>query len=199
MALNDVRVSPGGPVFGSGSNNPNSVRANSRSEPSRQLHAFDDVDSDRFAHHHTLGEGPNQAASGAKVKLLEDRITALEVGDDPWHNVGSVGEPAFGAGWGSRGGWGPVAFKKIGPIVYLRGLANGPALAAGAVVSTIFTLPVGYRPDASGGHHFVVPSQTNAMTRILITNAGQVNTNFNGAASGAGFWWGLDVISFLGV
>lgn len=50
-----------------------------------QLHSNDDCDSSPFAHHHTIGTKPNQAADGkvvadlvALVKSLEERIEALE-------------------------------------------------------------------------------------------------------------------------
>lgn len=50
-----------------------------------RFHSNDDCDSSFYAHHHTIGNGPNQAASGKivadLVRLvadLEDRIVALE-------------------------------------------------------------------------------------------------------------------------
>ncbi len=49
------------------------------------MHSNDDCDSSPFAHHHTIGTKPNQAADGkvvadliALVKELETRIEALE-------------------------------------------------------------------------------------------------------------------------
>lgn len=45
-----------------------------------ELHKHDDLDFDNRAHHHTLGKGQYQAASGAWVASLEARIKALEDG-----------------------------------------------------------------------------------------------------------------------
>lgn len=44
----------------------------------KEYHTNDDVDSDRNAHHHTLGLGRNQAAPGGEIKRLEALIEALE-------------------------------------------------------------------------------------------------------------------------
>lgn len=55
-------------------------------ELNREAHKFDDVDKSREAHHHTIGEGENQAASGAKVKALEDAKLATHT----WHDDGST-------------------------------------------------------------------------------------------------------------
>ena len=56
-----------------------------RPQEVNQFHFNDDCDSSPMAHHHTIGTGPNQAASGRivaeLVKLvatLEERIEALE-------------------------------------------------------------------------------------------------------------------------
>lgn len=84
----------------------------------------------------------------------KQRVTARQVeGDDytieDWHEVGDPGEPAFENGWTNYGsGWQTVAFRKdsIGRV-FLKGLAKD-----GTSGSTIFTLPVGYRP--AYGFHF---------------------------------------------
>lgn len=61
--------------------------------------------------------------------------------DDSWHNVGGSGEPAFQNGWISMDG--PVGFKLVNGIVYLRGRSGH----SGGSDTTIFTLPAGYRPS----------------------------------------------------
>lgn len=65
---------------------------------------------------------------------------------DPWHLVGTAGEPAFGAPFTS---YQAVGFRKD-PLgrVHLKGLVitSGAAFGFGY---TIFTLPIGYRPPAA--------------------------------------------------
>jgi len=61
---------------------------------------------------------------------------------EPWHVVGTVGEPAFGSGWTQFAGGELVGFRKFPDgRVRLKGIANGPVPS-----STAFILPVGYRP-----------------------------------------------------
>lgn len=83
-------------------------------------------------------------------------------GDDSgWIIVGSAGAPAFTNSWVSFAGglYGPPAFRKIGPIVYLRGYAG-----TGTGGTSMFTLPVGSRPgyetwlhvyNGSFGHSYI--------------------------------------------
>lgn len=63
----------------------------------KELHTNDDVDSGKQAHHHTIGEGIHQAASGFALKSLTalvssvvDRVTNLEAKELP------VGHVIFG-------------------------------------------------------------------------------------------------------
>lgn len=64
-----------------------------------------------------------------------------------WHTVGATGEPAFQNSWTNESSANPhpsVGFKRdAAGNVWLRG-----APAGGASGTTVFTLPVGYRPDA---------------------------------------------------
>lgn len=48
------------------------------SNESRQLHSRDDVDFDRSSHHHTIGIGPMQAASGAEFAELKARVDKMQ-------------------------------------------------------------------------------------------------------------------------
>lgn len=43
----------------------------------KEFHTNDDVDSAKLAHHHTIGEGLNQAASGLALKTLRAEFDAL--------------------------------------------------------------------------------------------------------------------------
>ena len=60
--------------------------------------------------------------------------------------IGAPGEPAFGAGWKNAGSGLQVAgfYRDQEGVVHLRG-----GVALGGSTTTIFTLPVGYRP----AHH----------------------------------------------
>lgn len=103
---------------------------------------------------------------------------------EEWRHVGATGQPAFGTGWTNYGSsFDTVAFYKdpLG-IVRLKGLA---ARTSGAL-TTIFTLPEGYRPSSttSNGLIFVVHTgEPHAVGRVDINAAGVValssgNTNY---------------------
>lgn len=64
---------------------------------------------------------------------------------EDWHYVGEAGEPAFQNSWDNAGG-GEVsmAFRiREGGAVDLEGVVDGSA----ATLTTMFTLPAGYRPS----------------------------------------------------
>jgi len=94
--------------------------------------------------------------------------------------------PTFQNGWVNYGlGWCPAGYRKIGDIVYLRGL-----IKSGALNTAIFTLPAGYIP---GGGNLLMPtlgSDSWAQTQVL--SSGAVVPQF-GTVSG---WWSLSGISF---
>jgi hypothetical protein len=76
-------------------------------------------------------------------------VIQSSVGQEGWHLVGTSGEPAFGAGFSNYAGETAAGFRKDpSGQVFLRGLVNAPAVAAGQT-ATVFTLPVGYRPTAT--------------------------------------------------
>lgn len=81
-------------------------------------------------------------ADGAGARLTEFRGDgyARVIGIDPWHTVGAAGEPGFLNGWSAQNE--PVQFRKT-PTgdVHLRGRAK-----LGTAATSVFTLPVGYRP-----------------------------------------------------
>lgn len=62
---------------------------------------------------------------------------------EPWHEVGSTGEPAFQNSWVNFGGADAVAafYKDNWKRVHIKGLVKT------GTAGTIFTLPVGYRPS----------------------------------------------------
>lgn len=76
------------------------------------------------------------------LKGVNNRLIRIE-SPEAWRIVGAAGQPSYQNGWMDYGAGHPGAsFCKIGEIVYLRGLVMRPTSGA----STIFTLPVGYRP-----------------------------------------------------
>jgi hypothetical protein len=90
----------------------------------------------------------------------------------PEQLVGASGEPAFGAGWKDAGSGLQVAgFYRAGGIVHLRGVVD-----LGGTSTTIFTLPVGYRPEATEAFSAVL--DTAGIALILVTAAGDVDVEF---------------------
>ena len=64
---------------------------------------------------------------------------------EDWHNIGAAGEPAFQGTWvanGTQPSYNPPGFRKRPDgVVELRG-----SVKSGTLNTTVFTLPVGYRP-----------------------------------------------------
>lgn len=101
------------------------------------------------------------------------RITVAATQPEAVHVVGAASQPAFVAPWAWFGaGWvEPSYWIDVDGWVHLAGL-----LARGAAVtgSTIFTLPVGYRP---------------AVDRVFSVNGGAVHQQITVAATGAVRWF----------
>lgn len=120
----------------------------------------------------------------ATIAALQAAVTALQAAtlDSGWINVaGGVG---FAGTWTNfAGGWDVAAYRKIGKVVYLKGLVAG-----GAVGSTIFTLPAGYIPAANIMFAQVVDTRSFGSTvsgTIPSSNgtSGNPSPNATGAAS----------------
>jgi hypothetical protein len=80
----------------------------------------------------------------------------------PWNPV------VYQNGWRDFGsGWQGASYRKIGDIVYLRGLA-----AAGTAPGIIFTLPVGCRPVRP--HLFACDMANSAHARVDVYDNGTV-------------------------
>jgi hypothetical protein len=60
---------------------------NSGGTTSDEIHLQDDIDSARDAHHHTIGNGPNQVASGADLQALQLIVNQLISGGIPGASV----------------------------------------------------------------------------------------------------------------
>jgi hypothetical protein len=84
--------------------------------------------------------------------------------------------------------WEPAGYRKIGSVVYLRGMLKPGATTVG---STLFTLPTGYRP---GGNQVIsVPTSADPASRINLMTNGDVLVNV--AMTGA-TWCSIANISY---
>lgn len=102
---------------------------------------------------------------------------------EEWRTVGATGETVtFGTNWSNTGGTTANAsfYKDPFGVVWVRGSVKNTA--AGAVAAAIFTLPVGYRPDADMG--FVVGGPGNLAIRCQVTTAGAITELDAGRGAG---------------
>ena len=94
--------------------------------------------------------------------------------------------PTFENGWSDYGypGWEMAAYRKIGDIVYLRGLVSR---AAGDLnQQPMFTLPIGYRPPTPLIFNVNASTTSYANARLDVQNTGAVYVN-DGRPGYAGF------------
>jgi len=93
------------------------------------------------------------------------RITNLETATAK----GAWTTPTLLNGWLQYGsGWQTLQYRKIGDIVYIRGL-----IKSGTVPSTIFTLPTGFRPLAI--NQFVCMGNVSAVAYFNVYTDGVVS------------------------
>lgn len=143
------------------------------------------------------GSSPGYVANYADVIFLIDK----------WHEVGSSGEPAFGAaGWTNKGG----ASETLGFIldyaaqrVYMKGdIFKNPTDSGG--VSTVFVLPnspINYRPAkdkhiAITAYYDSGPNYVPIPMSLQIVSNGNVNVYTNGAIAQSSLHVGLDGVFF---
>jgi hypothetical protein len=107
----------------------------------------------------------NQITVGSDGRLYAGTTPGTPA--DPWHVVGAVGEPPFGAGWtnttpgtGAEGtnNHSTTRYRMVGRLVELRGMP-GRASGSGTIM---FNLPPAYRP--TNNLSFVV---TNGLSTAL--------------------------------
>lgn len=112
-----------------------------------------------------------------------------------FRTVGNTGQPAFQSGWVNFGaGWAAASFVKAPDgWVRLHGIVSVPTNPVG-LPSTIFTLPPGYRPEASCVFSTIA---SNAVARIDITSAGLVQAV--APTPTAAPWISLETITFKAV
>lgn len=118
--------------------------------------------------------------------IVSLRITKGTLQDNTFREVGDPGEPGFQNGWVNfGGGFHNVGFRKtIEGEVVLRGLAKLGA----PINSTVFTLPVGYRPTAQCV--FAIASN-GAFGYMTVAATGDVQV-----AGGSNVWVSLHGIRF---
>lgn len=112
---------------------------------------------------------------------------------DTWHYIGDTDEPALENGFTTVGSSGSnhlrPGFRKVGDYLELQGLFIG------AASTTMFTLPVGFRPAISiHGQGFSVivdllsGGADNAFDGISILSTGEVKSGANAPGYGLTLW-----------
>lgn len=123
------------------------------------------------------------------IKSLVIFKKSFEPCNFPWHYIGAPGEPAFLSGWlnyGSLPSWVPARFMKdaLG-FVHVEAMVR-----AGASNTSLFQLPIGYRPNAT----VVFPIICNNMATTAL---GKVAPDGNVGNEGlAGNTWVVFKVSF---
>lgn len=126
------------------------------------------------------------------IRSRRFRGDAFDVALEEWRTVGATGETVTFAGlWAntnaatnnSAGFW-----RDPWGIVHLKGVVD-----TGVANSTIFTLPVGYRPERN--EVFVVWNSALVAGRVTVTSAGVV-TESNSTRANAAQFLSLDGITF---
>lgn len=107
----------------------------------------------------------SQAASGSNAVSTWINST--------WHTIGASGEPAFQNSWTLNTN--PVKFKiDAAGFVCMEGIATG-----GNTGTTVFTLPVGYRPSASKRFAPASFGGSSADVTISISTSGNVTISYS--------------------
>lgn len=138
-----------------------------------------DVRDDSLTGDDVLESSLGAVPSASNAEALEGKRAAefASSSSEPYHEVGTVGQPDFQNSWANISGFSSAAFYKdpLG-VVHLKGFITGPT--SGTVA---FTLPPGYRPPQK----LVLPAAGNgpeAALAILDTN-GELTPACEGAGS----------------
>lgn len=122
-------------------------------------------------------------------RLIESSIIKLDTTQlptvEPWHVVGSAGQPAFLNAWVNFGSGNSVTAYYRDPfgVVHLKGVVKN-----GTMATTIFILPPGYRPQEIS----IFPAWSNAaFGGLLINPTGAVVAN-----TGSNVSFCLDGVTF---
>lgn len=116
------------------------------------------------------------------LRLAKPALLAADVG---WLT------PTLKNGWTNYGaGYGPIGYRKLANgMVIMRGLAAGGT-------GVIFTLPAGFRPDASQSLLFTSFANPNVACRIDVGPSGDVTVN-SYMTGGGNAWVSLAPVTFL--
>lgn len=117
----------------------------------------------------------NFAGIANGTDIADESILPRHLANDTWHEVGDPNEPAYQNGWVEYNTtYGGASFRKdVQGFVHLRGLIKN-----GTLNSTMFTLPVGYRP----AKHIIIAVQTNSVgNRLDIRLDGTVRMDSGGS------------------
>lgn len=152
---------------------------------SARIHETDDLNLGPLSHHHSIGEGPNEAISLSIAKRYFDLRSA------PTVTVLEQFDPVFAPNLGAYPGFGQVRyFKDLSGIVHIKGIVG--ATGSVPVFTTLFTLPVGYRPYDQIFFPTLVTG--NALNRVDILPTGEVFCSANLVNTD---WVNFNGISFL--
>ena len=129
---------------------------------------------------------PRFLSTNVNMALTEDQLP--KASDN--QGIGAAGAPAFQNGWVNYDAVHEPAQYYVDPFrrVYLGGVVK-----SGTMSTTIFTLPVGYRPVTNAAI-FGMMNATPALTRVDVNTDGTVVLN-TGAGTAAS-WLDLEGISF---
>lgn len=118
-------------------------------------------------------------------KWLNGLRDSLAVED--WHYIGETDEPAFENSWVNFDSNRPARFYKD-PFgrVHLDGM-----IKTGAIGTTAFTLPEGFRADHIGATIHIGAASNDSYGELLINTIGEVHP-----AVGSSVWFSLSGISF---
>ncbi len=117
---------------------------------------------------------PTPYAAGSSLVPLQAAIIGT-----PW------AAPPFTTGWQTYGGgYQNCGYRKIGDLVYLRGLLQ----ATTGVTSTAWTFPAGFRPPLTALTGMM--TSAGAWRRVDITTAGA----FNVTSPAVGEWFALETV-----
>lgn len=137
------------------------------------------------------GEIPPEFWASVRSKMEVDgpRLLAADLSGikgEERRLVGASGEPAFGGAWVNYDSFRPAAFwKDVLGIVHLEGIIKD-----GAISTTAFTLPAGYRPPGSNCHF---PASAGGYAELIVDSAGVVMPSI---APGGFLYFSLYGISF---
>lgn len=128
-----------------------------------------------------LGVGTTAAGVGAALLAArEDHRHALD--DTGWI------APTLVNGWANYGvNWATSGYRRIGPLVVLRGLIKN-----GTIPGLAFTVPAGYRPAANQERHIATFSNA-ALGGVRVYNNGEVRVGDPGSNA----WFSLDGVYWV--